>query len=215
MTHPLPLNPTKIKICGITREVDAHTAIAYGADALGFVFYPQSRRAVTPDCLTWMRQLPPFVSLVGLFVNPTTDWVNTVITQLPIDLLQFHGDESPEFCQQFNHRYLKAIPMQSLNQHTVEYYMNNHSQASGWLLDNYGKDSIGGSGTTFNWQDIPTTSCKPLIMAGGLNATNVAEVIRQYQPYGIDVSSGVESAPGIKSAKKMATLINAINEQSR
>lgn len=207
ITYPIP----RIKVCGITRQADARMAIDLGVDALGFVFYDKSPRAVSVEQLDWLATLPPFVQLVALFVNPAPTLVKQVLGELPIDICQFHGDESPEFCRQFTPRYLKAVPMQRLNQAQSEQYMAQHHQAAGFLLDNYGGTEMGGSGTAFDWQKIPKAIAKPLIMAGGLNADNVGEVIRQYRPYGVDVSSGVESSAGIKSAEKIAAFIQAVN----
>ncbi len=206
---------TRIKICGLTRETDARDAIDLGVDALGFVFYAPSKRAVTAEQLSWLRQLPPFVQLTALFVNPTAAEVRAVLTHLPIELLQFHGNESPEFCRQFGHRYLKAVPMQDFNAAGAGDYMAQHPQAAGFLLDNYGSNEMGGSGSTFDWGKIPDHCPAPLIMAGGLSRDNVAEVIDSIHPYGVDVSSGVESAPGIKSPDKMATFITAVRYADR
>lgn len=202
---------TKIKICGITREADAKTAIELGADALGFVFYEKSKRAVNPNDLGWMKQLPPFVQLVGLFVNPDADFVRSVVTQLPIDLLQFHGNESPTFCQQFTQRYIKAVPMQGLNQRQAQHYMQQYTTAAGFLLDNYGVSEIGGSGSAFDYKEIPPVLPAPLIIAGGLNPDNVAQVITDTRPFAVDVSSGVEVSAGIKSIEKMKKFIQSAN----
>lgn len=204
--------PTTIKICGFTREADARDAIDLGVDALGFVFYSRSKRAVTAEQLTWLRQLPPFAQLTALFVNPTAETVREVLTHLPIELLQFHGNEAPQFCQQFGRRYIKAVPMEGLDASQAHAYMAQHQQASGFLLDNYGISEIGGSGTVFDWAKIPDNAPTPLIMAGGLHAENVGQVIQAVQPYGVDVSSGVESAPGVKSAEKMATFMAAVRQ---
>lgn len=199
----------RIKICGFTQEEDARTAIDLGIEALGFVFYEKSKRAVTPDMLRWIKTLPPFTQLVGLFVNPSQALVDSVLEHLPIDVLQFHGNEAPTFCQQFTPRYIKAVPMQGLSKQQALNYMQQHPQAAAFLLDNYGAGDIGGSGTSFDWDKIPCQTTKPLIMAGGLHAGNVGQIIHHCHPYGVDVSSGVESAPGRKSAKKMAEFITA------
>lgn len=200
---------TKIKICGITRETDARNAIELGVDALGFVFFKDSKRAVTAKELAWIKQLPAFVQLVGLFVNPKADEVHRVINLLPLDLLQFHGNESPAFCDQFNHRYLKAVPMQGLNQLQAVHYIRQYQTASAFLLDNYGVSEIGGSGTEFDHKEIPQTD-SPLIIAGGLTPENVAAVINKTQPFAVDVSSGVEHSPGIKSSQKLSAFIQAV-----
>lgn len=202
--------PTTIKICGLTREADARAAIELGVDALGFVFYPRSKRAVTVEQLGWLKQLPPFVQLTALVVDPEPEMVRSILAQLPIELLQFHGHESAEFCQQFGRRYVKAVPMEGLNAVAAGDYMSKHTQACGFLLDNYGVSEIGGSGTQFDWAKIPKQSPAPLIMAGGLQADNVGEVIRAVAPYGVDVSSGVECSPGVKSVEKMAAFVTAV-----
>ncbi len=212
---PATTTSTRIKICGLTRETDARTAIDLGADALGFVFYAPSKRAISAEQLPWLRQLPPFVQLTALFVNPTAAEVQTLLARLPIELLQFHGHESPEFCRQFGRRYLKAVPMQDLSATGACDYMAQHRQATGFLLDNYGSSEMGGSGSAFDWGKIPAHCPAPLIMAGGLSRENVAKVIGSIRPYGVDVSSGVESAPGIKSAEKMAAFIAAVRYADR
>lgn len=206
---------TKIKICGITREQDALAIAELGVDALGFVFYEKSRRAVTVEQLAWLKKIPSFVQTVGLFVNPDKDFVKVVYQQLAIDLLQFHGDESPEFCEQFNQRYIKAVPMQKLDKDTVIDYMLAYPNAAGFLLDNYGSSEIGGSGSVFDWTKIPSQAeiqqhQLKLIMAGGLNADNVATVVKEVQPWAVDISSGVESSPGIKSTEKVKRIIQQI-----
>lgn len=208
----LPYSP-KIKICGITRQIDAEMAIEHHIDALGFVFYAKSKRAVSIEQLPWLKNLPPFVQLVALFVNPQADFVKQVLDSLPIDICQFHGDESPDFCQQFTPRYIKAVPMQRLNQAQSQQYMLTYPDAAGFLLDNYGGLDIGGSGTRFDWQHIPKHNQKPLILAGGLDCHNVGEVLRRYRPYAVDVSSGVESRAGIKSAEKIAAFVKAVKDR--
>lgn len=205
---------TKIKICGITREADARAAIELGADALGFVFFAKSKRNVTHKDLAWIKQLAPFTQLIGLFVNPSKQLVNEVISQLPIEILQFHGNEAPTFCQQFTRRYIKAVPMQGLNREQAEQYMQQYDTACAFLLDNYGVSEIGGSGTSFDHGKIPTKTPAPLIMAGGLHADNVQPIIRATQPFAVDVSSGVEVSAGIKSAEKMTAFIQAVQQKS-
>lgn len=206
---------TKIKICGITRQTDAYTAIELGTDALGFVFFSRSKRDISQQDITWIKRLPPFVQLVGLFVNPEKSLVQQVTQTLPIELLQFHGQETAEFCRQFNQRYIKAVPMQNTTAEQAANYMQQHPQAAGFLLDNYGTTEIGGSGTAFDWQQIPNNPPAPLTLAGGLSVTNVGQVIRHAAPYAVDVSSGVESAAGIKSAEKMAAFIQAVRQVSK
>lgn len=206
---------TKIKVCGLTREADAKAAITLGVDALGFVFYPRSKRAITPQQLSWIKRLPPFVQLTALFVNPSASTVHAVLENISIDLLQFHGNESSEFCEQFKRRYIKAVPMEGLDASNAKQYMLQHPNACGFILDNYGIKEIGGSGTAFDWKHIPDSPPAPLTMAGGLNAENVQTVIEAITPYGVDVSSGVESAFGIKSTEKMAAFITAVRHADR
>ncbi len=206
---------TKIKFCGFTRERDARAAIDLGADALGFVFFEKSKRHVNVAQLGWLKRLPSFVQLTGLFVNPEKAEVDAVLRKLPIDLLQFHGNESPSFCDQFSQRYIKAVPMQGLSTADAENYMQTHTGACGFLLDNYGVSEIGGSGTAFDWTKIPQQRPAPLIMAGGLTADNVAQVIAEINPYAVDASSAIEDAPGIKSAEKMAQFIAAVRQADR
>lgn len=201
---------TTIKFCGITREQDARVAIALGVNALGFVFCEKSKRNVTIEQLDWLKRLPAFVQLTGLFVNPTERFVRDVTRALPIGLLQFHGDESAAFCEQFSQRYIKAVPMQDLKQQAAHSYMQKHPNACGFLLDNYGVSEIGGSGTAFAWEHIPSDTPAPLIMAGGLDTDNVASMIQTIKPYGVDVSSSIEERPGIKSTEKMTAFVRAV-----
>lgn len=192
---------TRVKICGITRRQDAEFAVKMGADALGLVFYAPSPRAVTiAQAAEICRLLPPFVSVVGLFVNAEAADVKTTIEQVPLSLLQFHGDESPAFCEQFDRPYMKAVRMQQPEdlQHAAEKY----AQANALLLDSFKAGVPGGTGQTFDWSMI-TPVDKALILAGGLSAENVAAAIRQIRPYGVDISGGVESAKGIKDKEKM------------
>ncbi|MPV86723.1 phosphoribosylanthranilate isomerase [Ostreibacterium oceani] len=206
----LPSADVRIKICGITRQQDAEAAIACGADALGFVFYEKSKRAVTIATLDWLHTLPPFVQLTALFVNPEADWVSSVITGLPIDVLQFHGVEPEPFCRQFGKRYIKAVPMENKSAQDAMQFMAGYPSAGSFLLDNYGEQEIGGSGTQFDWSQVPDAIGKPLVIAGGLTPDNVQPVISQVKPYAVDVSSGVESSPGIKDKEKIARFVTAV-----
>lgn len=205
---------TRVKICGITNITDATTAVQAGADALGFVFYDKSPRAVTID-QAWavFETLPAFVTTTALFVNPDVALVNRVIEALKIDLLQFHGDESPAFCEQFSRPYIKAVRMQpetDLKQLAAQF-----ASSQGLLLDTYVKGIPGGTGSAFNWdwvspekrQNMPL----PVILAGGLNEENVGQAINSVHPWGVDVSGGVESAPGQKSSEKIQAFIQAVN----
>jgi phosphoribosylanthranilate isomerase len=203
------INMTRIKICGITRPEDARDVAACGADALGLVFYAKSPRHLTAQQAVELAQaVPPFVTVVGLFVNPAADEVREVLNRVPLDALQFHGEEEPEFCVQFGRPYLKAIrvrPAVDLLQCAARY-----ADAQGLLLDAYIEGTHGGTGESFDWALIPHDLPLPVILSGGLHAGNVAEAIRQVRPYAVDVSSGVEAAKGIKDAAKVAAFINEV-----
>jgi len=199
---------TRVKICGITRRQDAEFAIEMGVDALGLVFYGPSPRAVTiAQAVEICRGLPPFVSLVGLFVNADAAEVNATLEQVPLDLLQFHGDESPQYAEQFAKPYMKAVRMQQPED--LQMAVKNHQQANALLLDSFQVGVPGGTGQTFDWSMI-TQIDKPLVLAGGLAAENVAIAIRQIRPYGVDVSGGVESAKGIKSNEKIRAFMQEV-----
>ncbi|MDD2686499.1 MAG: phosphoribosylanthranilate isomerase [Gallionella sp.] len=200
---------TRIKICGITRTEDALTVAASGADAAGFVFYAKSPRHVSVEqAARLVAALPPFVTTVGLFVDADVDFVRQVMGNVPLDVLQFHGDESPEYCAQFGRPYLKAIRVKAgvdLIQCAARY-----AGAQALLLDAHVEGIPGGTGATFDWTLIPPKLPLPVILSGGLDSANVAEGIRQIQPYAVDVSSGVESSKGIKDAAKVAAFINEV-----
>jgi len=201
--------PIRVKICGITRIQDGLHAAAAGADAIGLVFYPPSPRAVTLKqardiCLA----LPPFVTTVALFVDPTEAQVESVISAVPVDTLQFHGNEQPGFCAQFGRPFLKALKMSADMDLMAE--AERYHQASGILVDSYHADMAGGTGEAFDWSRLPTDTQWPLILAGGLQTGNVAQAIRQVRPYAVDISSGVESEKGIKDAIKVTAFINEV-----
>lgn len=200
---------TRAKICGITRLEDALNAIDAGCDAIGLVFYPPSPRNIDIDqAKLIVQQLPPFVSVVGLFVNPETGFVNQAIQQVGLTCLQFHGDESPEFCESFDVSWYKAIRVKEDTnlQECTEIYSN----ASALLLDTYKAGVPGGTGEVFNWSLIPANLSKPVILAGGLDADNVASAINQVKPYAVDVSGGVEAEKAIKSNEKMIAFMNEV-----
>jgi phosphoribosylanthranilate isomerase len=200
---------TRIKICGITREQDARTAVASGANALGLVFYEKSPRHITPEQAARIAAaVPPFVTVVGLFVNASADDVRGVADRVPLHILQFHGEETPEFCAQFGRHYLKAVrvkPGVDLVQYAARY-----SGAQGLLLDAYVEGMHGGTGASFDWDLIPHDLPLPVVLSGGLNPDNVAQAIEAVRPYAVDVSSGVEAAKGIKDAAKVAAFINEV-----
>ena len=199
----------------MTSVAEARAAVRAGADAVGLVFYPRSSRHVT---LAQAREIaaavPAFVSVVALVVNPAAEDVVSLLDECRIDLLQFHGDEDEAFCSAFGRPYMKAIRMQpGLDlQATVAAY----PKAAAILLDAWHEDIPGGSGTAFDWEQVlPELARERLVLAGGLSADNVAEAIRIVQPYAVDVSSGIESAPGQKSAEKMQHFVAAVNSTWR
>lgn len=200
---------TRSKICGITRVEDALAAVACGADAIGLVFYAQSSRAVTADrAAEIVACLPPFVDAVGLFVDADAAEVRSVMNTVRLDLLQFHGDEPPAYCDSFSVPYIKAARVRpGLN--LVEYAAR-YSGAKGLLLDAYVEGVAGGTGERFDWSLIPSDLPKPIILAGGLTADNVANAIRQVRPYAVDVSGGVEREKGIKDAGKIAAFMRGV-----
>ncbi len=204
------LHRTRIKICGITRPEDAHAAVELGADALGLVFYAASPRHVSIE-QAWeiVRSVPPFVTLVGLFVNESKLAVRRVMEAVPIQLLQFHGDEEESFCCSFHAPYIKAArvrPGLDLLKYAASY-----PSALGLLLDAY-TEGFGGGGRTFDWSLIPPGLPKPLILSGGLDAGNVAGAVGAVRPWAVDVSSGVEAAKGIKDAAKIAAFISGVRD---
>ncbi len=200
---------TRVKICGITRIEDALTAAALGADAIGLVFYAPSPRAVgIQQAANIVAALPPFVSSVGLFVDADKAFVEDVIQRLSIDLLQFHGEEAAEYCEQFDKPYMKAVRMREGL--SLESWVLHYENAKALLLDSYQPGIPGGTGTTFDWGRIPDKMQKPIVLAGGLNAANVAGAIEQASPYAVDVSGGVEVSKGIKDAAKIAAFINEV-----
>lgn len=202
---------TRIKICGITRVQDVQSVADSGADALGLVFYEQSPRNVSLSQAAQLAQAtPPFVTVVGLFVNAEAESVRAVLEKVPLGLLQFHGDEPPEFCAQFGRPYIKAIrvkPGVDLLQCAALY-----SGASGLLLDAHVEGIAGGTGTVFDWTLISQRLPLPVILSGGLDAKNVAAAIKQVRPYAVDVSSGVEAEKGIKDAAKIDAFINEVKQ---
>lgn len=202
---------TRVKICGITRVEDALSAVCAGADAIGLVFYAPSPRCVSVvQAQKIVAAMPPFVSVVGLFVNASTAEIQSILSQLHLDVIQFHGDETPAQCAQINLPYYKAIrvkPDTNLLQCAIEF-----NAAKALLLDAYSEQAYGGTGHTFDWNLIPNNLPKPIILAGGLDANNVANAIQQARPYAVDVSGGVELTKGIKSAGMIAAFMQAVKE---
>jgi phosphoribosylanthranilate isomerase len=200
---------TRTKICGITRVEDGLAAARAGADAIGLVFYAKSPRNVDPILAAEISgDLPPFVTRVALFVNPSIEEVETVLRQARPDVLQFHGEESPAFCRSFGVPYLKAArvkPGVDLLQFATLY-----ADAQGLLLDAWSEGTHGGTGERFDWALIPPDLPRPVILAGGLHAGNVAEAISAVRPWAVDVSSGVEASKGIKDAAKIAAFMKEV-----
>jgi phosphoribosylanthranilate isomerase len=199
----------RVKICGITRPEDAIAAAYAGADAIGLVFYSPSPRAVDRDtALSIVGALPPFVTTVGLFVDAAPEAVWAVLAAVPLDLLQFHGDEPDEYCQQFLRPYVKALRVQSgddLNALAAKW-----PGACGILLDSFKQGVPGGTGEVFDWSLIPTDRHWNLILAGGLDAGNVAEAVRRCQPWAVDVSGGVEQTKGIKDVSRITRFMREV-----
>jgi phosphoribosylanthranilate isomerase len=200
---------TAVKICGITRPEDALAAARAGAHAVGLVFYAPSPRHVTPArAAEIIRVLPPFVTTVGLFVDAGAEEVSSTLAEAPVGLLQFHGGETPEFCRQFKRPYVKAVrvkPGVDLLQYARDFY-----DAKALLLDAYVEGLHGGSGAAFDWSLIPRGLPLPVILSGGLTPENVMDAVRRVRPSAVDVSSGVESARGIKDAQKIAVFIKGV-----
>jgi phosphoribosylanthranilate isomerase len=199
----------RIKICGMTRTEDVAEAARLGVDAVGLVFYPKSPRNVGIDqARALVAALPAFVTVTALFLDPSRDDVQRVLDNVRVELLQFHGVEPAEFCRGFGRPYIKAVPMGG--QADVAEYARRHSAAAALLLDSHAAGQRGGTGVSFDWASLPKVEGPPLILAGGLNPSNVATAIRIVRPYGVDVASGVESAPGIKDTEKMAAFVREV-----
>ena len=193
---------TRVKICGITRIEDAQLCADEGVDAIGLVFYDKSPRNITADkAADICRALPAFVTSVGLFKDADTNTVLQTIKTTGIDLLQFHGSESLEFCEQFERPYIKAVGMEGVKD--IHAYAQKYRSARGLLLDSHAPGDAGGTGKTFDWNEVPADLKQAVILAGGLNGDNVAQAIDIAKPYAVDISSGVERSPGIKDVDKI------------
>lgn len=200
---------TRVKMCGITRPEDAVSAVNAGVDAIGLVFYPPSPRAINADQAAEIVALvPAFVSVTALFVNASTQEVQSVLDRARIDLLQFHGDENDDFCSQFKRPYIKAIRVRQASDLVASCLR--FPSALALLLDSYKPGVPGGTGETFDWSLIPAQLSKPIILAGGLEIDNVAHAIRCVNPYAVDVSGGVEAVKGIKDPVKIAAFMNEV-----
>jgi len=197
---------TRTKICGITRLEDAKASILAGCDALGFVFYKESPRYIALDAFkVIVKELPPFVTKTGLFVNADPAEIEEAIQSGLVNVLQFHGDETPDFCRQFNFPYIKAVAVSS-SVDLIQYAKDFHD-AEALLLDAYHEHLKGGTGQTFDWNLIPQSLSKPIVLAGGLTVDNVKEAIKKVKPYAVDVSGGVEESKGIKNSLKIQAFI--------
>lgn len=199
---------TRVKVCGITNPEDALCAVRFGASALGFVFYEKSPRFVAPEeAGEIIRQVPPFVTKVGVFVNAGADYLKEARDVAGFDVYQFHGDETPEFCAAFAENYIKAVRVKNAESlHAVELY-----DTDAFLFDTYSPDAYGGTGENFSWDVLSRRKLedKFVILSGGLSSDNVRDAIREVNPYAVDVSSGVESSPGIKEHLKLKRFMEA------
>jgi phosphoribosylanthranilate isomerase len=200
---------TRVKICGITNVEDALAAVAAGADAIGMVFYPASPRAIRVDQAEAIcAALPPFVAVVGLFVDADADQIARVLAQVPLTLLQFHGNETAAECARFARPFIKAVRMREHTDLGAE--LKQYVQAQALLLDTYKAGTPGGTGETFDWQRVPSQYAGRIVLAGGLNPDNVGAAVAQVRPYAVDVSGGVEAVPGIKDIERMRKFIAAV-----
>lgn len=207
---------TRVKICGLTRPEDMDAALAAGADAVGLVFYGPSPRYVAPEQAALLAaRVPPFVTRVGLFVNAEPGAVREVLAQVPLELLQFHGDEDEDYCRQFDRPYVKALRVRPEDtENDLIKSALAFPTAQGLLLDAY-VAGYGGGGQTFDWTRIPRALPRPLILSGGLDAGNVGEAVRTVAPWAVDVSSGVERAKGIKDAARIDAFVAAVQSADR
>jgi len=205
------MHRTRVKICGLTRESDLAAAVTAGADAVGLVFYAPSPRAIEVErARTLVDMLPPFVTSVGLFVDAEPDFVRSALVRVPLAMLQFHGEESPAYCDAFRRPWIKAIRMRP--ETDLRALTQQYQGARGLLLDTYDPAAVGGTGRRFDWDLVPGWLAPRIILAGGLDPDNVAEAIRQVGPYGVDVSGGVESARGIKDRARLEAFLQGVRD---
>lgn len=208
---------TRIKFCGLTREQDIDDAVAAGADAIGLVFFARSKRYLTLERAAQLRaRVPPFVSVTALTVNASTQEMREILDVVRPDVLQFHGDEDPSSCAQYGRPYMRAFRVGAPGMDTPEALLESclaHSAAAGWLFDSH-SEGFGGSGRSFDWSYLSSVthneSARPLVLSGGLHAQKVYQALADVRPYAVDVSSGVEIEPGIKSAEKMRQFANEV-----
>jgi len=204
-----PRRRVRVKFCGITRAQDAEQAARLGADAIGLIFYPPSPRAVTPQqALEVIGALPPLVSVVGVFVDPQSDALAQVLERVPLDLLQFHGEEDPALCAGAGRPWIKSVGMRAGVD--VQAAARRYAGARGLLLDTFSARDKGGTGRAFDWALVPAHAGKPLLLAGGLDPGNVAAAIRAVRPHAVDANGGVELRPGIKDAQRMEAFMREV-----
>ena len=200
---------TRVKVCGITRREDALAAVEAGVDAIGLVFYPPSPRCVSVEqAAAIVRELPPFVTSVGLFVNADAETIAEVVGEVQIDLIQFHGNECPDYCATHARPWIRALRMKDDIDLAAE--AARFADARGLLLDAYRPGVPGGTGETFDWSRIPAALAGRIVLAGGLDPDNVEQAVRQVRPFAVDVSGGIEAAPGIKDSDKMRRFVQAV-----
>lgn len=201
---------TRVKVCGLTRPEDALAAARLGADAVGLIFYPASPRGVDIDTARNVRRaLPPYVTVVGVFVDPQADFLERAIREVSLDLIQFHGNESPEFCQACGRPYIKAVRVrEGVDLHQLA---RRYSSARALMLDSFEPGKHGGTGRTFDWSLIPADLELPFILAGGLTPENVADAVAAASPFAVDANGGVEASPGIKDHSKIEAFIREVN----
>ncbi|THB73594.1 MAG: phosphoribosylanthranilate isomerase [Gammaproteobacteria bacterium] len=212
----------RVKICGVKTAQDALCAAMHGADAIGLVFCEGSPRTISIDQARLITSdLPPFISVVGLFMNSSEQLIRQVLNDIDLDIIQFHGDEPPEECRSYGRPYIKAVPMKVTdkdNSKSVEQILQEYQQryydSKGFVVDSHAPGESGGSGETFDWNSLPHDSAKLIILAGGLNPDNVAQAIKLAKPFCVDVSSGVESQKGVKDHQKIAAFIRGVNSVS-
>ncbi len=210
---PLPVRAaarTRVKICGLSRPEDALAACRFGADAVGLIFYPPSPRGVNIDAARRIRRaLPPFITVVGVFVDPEPGFLRQAIHAVSLDVVQFHGNETPEFCAACERPYIKTVRVHegvALGDVAARY-----ADASALLLDSYETEKKGGTGKTFDWSLIPAEFGMPFILAGGLTPDNVASAIAAVAPFAVEGNSGVEASPGVKDHAKIDAFIREVN----
>jgi len=204
------MKKTKVKICGIRDSLTALEAEKYGADAIGLVFCKRSKRCITIDeAKIIINALKPFISIVALFSNDDKNYIESIIDNIKVNLIQFHGDESDNDCIKYDVPYIKGISVSNSGLKNLD---NKYPNAEAFVVDSHNNDGIGGTGKTFDWSSTVFKTIKPIIIAGGLNCDNVEEAIKVFSPYGVDVSSGVESQDGLKDVKLIKKFISKVKK---